>query len=212
MLPGALPRLLLLGLVATLAAADRVVQLTDENFDSETSKGVWMIKVYAPWCSHCKQLEPLWRIFADEAVEDGVKVGKIDGTEERALMARLRVNAFPSIFLLRDGRTYVYNGPRNVASFRAYATSTYKTEKPLPFHKAPNSAVGRVIGKLHSLPHLGVRAYRALRQRHGLSDTAIVLGFLAVPVLVGAVLICALDAVYVRRARHEMGDEHEHQE
>ncbi len=31
-------------------------------------------------------------------------------------MARFRVTAFPTIFLLRDGNTYVYSGARNVAS------------------------------------------------------------------------------------------------
>lgn len=34
------------------------------------------------------------------------------------MMARLRINAFPSIFLLREGRTYMYEGARNVASVR----------------------------------------------------------------------------------------------
>lgn len=34
-------------------------------------------------------------------------------------MARLRVTAFPTIFLLRDGNTYVYSGARNVASVSA---------------------------------------------------------------------------------------------
>ncbi|KAG2489060.1 hypothetical protein HYH03_012496 [Edaphochlamys debaryana] len=171
-----------------------------------------MIKIYAPWCSHCRQLEPLWKVFAEEAEADGVRVGKIDGTQERALMARFRVTAFPSLFLLREGRTYVYQGARNVASFRAFATSAFAAEKALPFHKAPNSLLGRLVGKLHGLPRIGVRLYRSLRHERGLSDTAIVAGFLAIPVAVGAGLICLLDALYVRRARDEFGPEHEHQE
>ncbi|KAG2450642.1 hypothetical protein HYH02_004482 [Chlamydomonas schloesseri] len=207
--------LLLAGLASWLslaAGAGAVVELTDENFDKETATGVWMIKVYAPWCSHCRQLEPLWQVFAEEAAADGVKVGKIDGTKERAMMARLRISAFPSIFLLREGRTYVYEGARNVASFRAFATSSYQAAKPLPFHRAPNSILGRAMGRLHSLPKLGMRLYRRLRDTHNISDTSIVLGFLAVPVAVGGLLICCLDAFYVRRARDEFGPEHEHQE
>ena len=50
------------------------------------------------------------------------------------------------------------------------------------------------------------RLYRVLRDEKGLSDTAIVLGFLSVPVVTGAILICLVDAVYVRRARDDMHD------
>ncbi|GIL90541.1 hypothetical protein Vretifemale_18183 [Volvox reticuliferus] len=34
-------------------------------------------------------------------------------------MSRFRVTGFPTIFLLRDGNTYEYNGPRNVDSVSA---------------------------------------------------------------------------------------------
>ncbi len=40
-----------------------------------------------------------------------------------------------------------------------------------------------------------------------MSDLAIIATFLLVPVFAGAVLICVLDAVYVRRAR-----QHEHED
>lgn len=32
---------------------------------------------------------------------------------------------------------------------REFALSGYKRETPLPFHKAPNSLLGRAIGLLH---------------------------------------------------------------
>ena len=40
--------------------------------------GPWFIKFYAPWCGHCKNLEPTWNNLANEL--DGHNVGKLDCT------------------------------------------------------------------------------------------------------------------------------------
>ena len=58
-------------------------------------------------------------------------------------------------------------------------------------------------------------AYGFLKKERGLSDLAIVGGFLAVPVLVGAMTICVVDGLYLRQARlHEDfdGPAHAHAE
>ena len=44
-------------------AAD-VIELTTDNFDRITRNGTWFIDVYAPWCKHCKKLEPTWWVAA----------------------------------------------------------------------------------------------------------------------------------------------------
>lgn len=194
-------------LLGSVVAGGSVVQLTDENFDALTASGVWLVKIYAPSCGYCRQLEPLWKVLGDEAKAAGTfRVGKVDGTKEKAILNRFKVTGYPSIYLLREGRTYTYSGARNVQAFQAFVMEGYKKEKAWPIHKAPNSLIGRVIGKVHSVPAITKRLYRVLRDEKGLSDTAIVLGFLSVPVVTGAILICLVDAVYVRRARDDMHD------
>ena len=62
------------------------------------------------------------------------------------------------------------------------------------------------------LPSKAKQLYHYLHNERGFSDLALVVAFLTIPVAVGAGLICCLDAAYVRRARLEDLQEHEHRE
>jgi protein disulfide-isomerase A6 len=46
------------------SGSDEVVVLDSTNFDAlvMNSKDIWMVEFYAPWCGHCKALEPEWAI------------------------------------------------------------------------------------------------------------------------------------------------------
>jgi len=48
------------------------------------SKDIWLVEFYAPWCGHCKNLEPEYKEAARK-LKGQVKLGKIDATEEKML-------------------------------------------------------------------------------------------------------------------------------
>lgn len=58
-----------------------VVILEDGNFDENVykSKDSWFVEFYAPWCGHCKKLEPEWNKVATE-LKGEMKVAKVDAT------------------------------------------------------------------------------------------------------------------------------------
>ena len=66
------------------AASDKdVIVLTDSTFDGAVlgSKDIWMVEFYAPWCGHCKALEPEWNEAARK-LKGKVKFAKVDATVE----------------------------------------------------------------------------------------------------------------------------------
>ena len=66
-----------------------VIVLDDSNFDSAVygSKDIWLVEFYAPWCGHCKALEPEWNAAA-ASLKGKVKLAKVDATVNEKLARR----------------------------------------------------------------------------------------------------------------------------
>ncbi len=74
----------------------KVVELTDDNFDSKTKKGAWFVKFYAPWCGHCKNLAPIWEeLAADLASDSAHHVAHIDCTQYQETCAKFDIKGYP---------------------------------------------------------------------------------------------------------------------
>ena len=59
-----------------------VIVLTEETFDKslQNISKPWFVKIYAPWCGHCKRLAPTWDDLASE-LQGKVNVAKVDATK-----------------------------------------------------------------------------------------------------------------------------------
>jgi len=78
-----------------------------------------LLEVYAPWCGHCKKLDPEWNKVAAKIQKDGfsdhIMLAKLDGTANDSPDNNFSWTGFPSIFWIKAGadKPVSYDGPRD---------------------------------------------------------------------------------------------------
>uniref|UniRef100_A0A8C6TWA2 Protein disulfide-isomerase A6 n=1 Tax=Neogobius melanostomus TaxID=47308 RepID=A0A8C6TWA2_9GOBI len=115
-----------------------VVELTDDNFDKLVLGGddIWMVEFFAPWCGHCKSLEPEWAAAASsvkEQTKGRVKLGAVDATVHQVLASRYGIRGFPTIKIFRKGDDAEdYQGGRSRGDIINTALDLFSDNAPAP--------------------------------------------------------------------------------
>ncbi len=73
-----------------------VVILTTENFTNFISnEELTLVEFYAPWCGHCKRLEPKFEKAATSLKKDtNIRLAKVDATAETELAATHNITGY----------------------------------------------------------------------------------------------------------------------
>ena len=79
--------------------------LTDTDFDAfiRGFAGPVLVEFWAPWCPHCKALEPVV-INVAGILAGTAAVVTVNTQENRSLAQRFDVRGIPALFLLKQGR------------------------------------------------------------------------------------------------------------
>lgn len=142
-----------------------VISLTDQSFDSEMAKKpgmLWLVEFFAPWCGHCKSLEPNWKIAAKRL--KGIAIlAAVDATVHSGVSSRFGVNGFPTIkafFANAHNDPKDYDGPRDPEGIVNWVMRHSENAMPAPeiaeltSQKQFEEASSQIICVVVFLPHL----------------------------------------------------------
>lgn len=85
-------------------ASESVLELTDDNFETEVLKSNQPVLVdfWAEWCMPCRMLAPTIDELANQ-YEGRVKVGKVDTDGNRDVSIKFGISAIPTVILFDKG-------------------------------------------------------------------------------------------------------------
>jgi len=80
-----------------------------------------LVEFYAPWCGHCKQLEPIYEKLGEKfADSETVVIAKMDATANE--LEHTKIQSFPTLKLYKKDTNEVvdYNGERTLEGLTAF--------------------------------------------------------------------------------------------
>lgn len=80
----------------------KYIDLTAENFDSVTSKGVSLVDFWAPWCGPCRMIAPVIEELASE-FEGKANICKVNTDEQQDLAVKHGIRSIPTILFIKEG-------------------------------------------------------------------------------------------------------------
>ena len=82
--------------------SDRILTLTDKNFQHQTKNKLVLVDFWADWCAPCRMMAPVLNDLASE-LTDNSHVGKVNIELYQSLAQKFQVRNIPTLILLKNG-------------------------------------------------------------------------------------------------------------
>jgi thioredoxin 1 len=86
-------------------ASDKIVTVTDDNFENEILKSDQPVLVdfWAPWCGPCRLVAPVLDQLADE-MDGKLRIAKLNVDEAQGIAYKYQVQSIPTFILFKNGQ------------------------------------------------------------------------------------------------------------
>ncbi|XP_059482884.1 dnaJ homolog subfamily C member 10-like [Neocloeon triangulifer] len=104
-----------------------IVTLTRAEFEQSVENGedIWFINFYSAMCSHCHQLAPTWRKFA-QRMQGVIRVGAVNCEDDWVLCRNQFIQSYPSLVYYPNGEKF--RGDRSEDGLVEYVLSRLDVE------------------------------------------------------------------------------------
>jgi thioredoxin 1 len=89
--------------IPTVADSDKILTLTDKNFQHQTKNKLVLVDFWASWCAPCRMMAPVLNEVADE-LSGNSYVGKVNIEQFQSLAQKFQVRGIPTLILFKNGR------------------------------------------------------------------------------------------------------------
>jgi len=114
--------------LAFMALPASAIDLTEANFDEVTAGKVVFIKMFAPWCGHCKKMKPDWDKLMDEYKDSETQlIADADCTADgKPICDANGVKGFPTLKYGDPSDLQDYQGARTYDAMKKFIDTDLK--------------------------------------------------------------------------------------
>jgi thioredoxin 1 len=85
-----------------VADHQKILTLTETNFQHQTKNKVMLVDFWASWCAPCRVMAPVLNDVADN-LTGNLHVGKVNIEQYQSLAQKFKIRSIPTLVLLKNG-------------------------------------------------------------------------------------------------------------
>jgi thioredoxin 1 len=82
---------------------EKILTLTDKNFNHQTKNKVVLVDFWAGWCAPCRMMAPVLNEVAGE-LNGNSYVGKVNIEQHQSLAQQYKIRSIPTMILFKNGK------------------------------------------------------------------------------------------------------------